>query len=458
MARFVPLFLTVALIAAACGSSADEASPGDDAVTTDGAAAATDTPDTDNPVTDGTDAADNDASTTTEPPVLTASHRGVTEEVIRVGVLTFDWDGLAALGVDFGRSNSEDLYIAALEEINERGGIYGRMLEPHVVTFLPVGSTGSDAACVELTEDKEIFVVTGTPLNDQILCFTELHQTAAVVANGLTAQRQARAQAPYAAVVAQAEERTAAFIELMEETGALDDATIGVSGSVDVSEANFDVMIESLRTAGYEPLEGLIGGNEGDLAASARAQETIYQRMIDAGVNVTIETSGVPLTMANAQAAGYQSDQWLMSTIMTGRGLTDAGVDHDFLDGALAVSNTPIGTSAQPALADDPLASACVDELEERTGRELPYSLDPPVNDLAAGLFACALASILEEALLNAGPDLTNATFQAGLEAIGEIDLPGYTNASLGPDKMGAAEGLNVVRFDGATGVWEPLG
>ena len=224
MERVFALLLTVALIAAACGddSGPDETALTDETTTTVG------------PVDPATTDVGSDAPGTTAPIELTASHRGVTEDVIRVGILTFDWDGLAALGVDFGRSNSEDLYVGALEEINDRGGIHGRMLEPHPVTFLPVGSTGSDAACVELTEDVEIFVVTGTPLNDQILCFTELHETAALVANGLTAQRQERARAPYAAVIAQAEERTAAFIELMEEAGVLDGATIGVSGAVDV--------------------------------------------------------------------------------------------------------------------------------------------------------------------------------------------------------------------------------
>ena len=56
--------------------------------------------------------------------------------------------------------------------MNDRGGINGRMLELHPVTYLPVGTVESDAACVQLTEDEEVFVVVGTALGDEVLCYT----------------------------------------------------------------------------------------------------------------------------------------------------------------------------------------------------------------------------------------------------------------------------------------------
>jgi hypothetical protein len=161
--------------------------------------------------------------------------------------------------------------------------------------------------------------------------------------------------------------------------------------------------------------------------------------------------------MANAFDAGYESPQWVLSTIMTALGLSDAGVPLDYLDGAIGVVDTLIGTSTQPSLGDDPLIAACVDDLVERSGHEVYYSLDVDTNDLSAALFACSNVAILEQALLNAGPDLTNDSLQAGLEAIGEIELPGYRNASLGPGDMGAAKGLSLVEFDAASGIWNLL-
>ncbi|MEM7140862.1 MAG: hypothetical protein AAF548_07485 [Actinomycetota bacterium] len=436
--RMLTALLALALFVAACGSdgsgNAVEAGP-----------STTTTPTT-------TRAAE---TTTTEAQVPnTASFRGVTADTIKVGISAFDWDRLASLGVTFGTSNNGDLGIAALESINDRGGIHGRMIEPVMVEFLPVGSTEADQACVELTEDNEVFLVVGVALNDQVNCFTELHQTATIVVSGMNDDRLARADAPYATVIATQEVRAANFVAEMAAAGLLE-GTIGVMGFVDVSESVYRAVAGALVDAGYDPVEGLIGGNQDDLAATAREQELVYQRMLDAGVDTTISTTGVPLEIANARDAGYDTDQWLLYTSMTGRALTDAGVPLDYLDGAYTVNNSLVGTSAQPDLASDPDVAACLDDLRARTDHPLPYALEAEVNNINTALLSCASARIVEAALLNAGPNLTNESLQAGIEAVGEIELAGYLDASLGPDDFGAVKGLRLARFDGATGIWD---
>lgn len=397
-----------------------------------------------------------ESTTTTTLGPNTASYRGVTEDTIRIGIAAFDWDRLAALGVTFGVSNNSDLMVAALDEINERGGIHGRTLEPYISEFLPVGSDEADAACIELTEDHEVFLVVGATLNEQILCFTEIHETAAIVAGGLNDERLARAKAPYAAVIAAQEVRAAEWVAQMEAAGLLE-GTLGVMGFVDVSESAYLAVVGALRDAGYDPVQGLIGGNSDDLAATAREQALVYERMKEAGVDRTISTTGVPLEIANALDAGYETEQWLLYTTMTGRGLTDAGVPLEYLDGAYSTNNSPTGTSAQPLLADDPDAAACLDDLRARTDHPLPYDLDAEVNNINTALIVCATSRILEAALTNAGQDLTNESLLAGIEAIGEIELAGYTNASLGPGDYGAVKGLTLIQFDAATGIWEPV-
>jgi ABC-type branched-subunit amino acid transport system substrate-binding protein len=447
--RLTPLLLVVALFAAACAETdtTDETGP-----TTSGApttAAAT------TPSTAG--AATAPSTTSTAPPPLTASFRGVTADTIRVGITAVDWDTLAAAGVRFGRTNSADLYEAALESINDRGGINGRMLEIYPEYFLPLGSTEFDAACSRLTDDNEVFVVIGQALDDQVLCFVELNDTAAIMVSGMVDSLAARADAPYATLWASLEQQAASLVDVVESAGVLDGATIGVIGSADVGVLEYRTIVDGFKNAGYEVVEGLIGDNETDLAETARDQAVIYERMRTAGVDFTVSTTGVPLEIANAADAGYQSDQWLLTVVMTSQGLADAGVDLDYLDGALAVVNTPIGTAAQPELADDPDVAACIDDLEARAGRELPFDLGLETSDLTTGLYACALAAILEAGLRGAGPELTNDTFLRGLESIGPIELPGYFEASLGPGDLGAAKGLRLVRFDASTGAWEAV-
>ena len=118
---------------------------------------------------------------------------------------------------------------------------------------------------------------------------------------------------------------------------------------------------------------------------------------------------------------------------------------------------TPVGTTGQPDMADDPLVAACVADIEERTGEHIPFDLDADTS-LNGAINACSMAGILEAALLNAGADLTHETFQGGLEAIGDIDLPGYADAHLGPGDMDAADSLTVVRFDSDLEAWVPVG
>lgn len=378
--------------------------------------------------------------------------------MIRVGVSTFDWDRLAELGVRGGIGNSEDIYVAMLEAINDRGGINGRQLELYPIAYLPVGATEADEACLKFTEDHEVFVVVGGALGDTVLCMTELHETAVIMVGGMTEDRKARAKAPYVTVSNESVERADAFVDLMDELGLLEGKTIGVTGSLDVGAADYDFTMEALRNAGYDPIDGLTGNNDGDLGATARDAEVVYEIFRTSGVDVTISTTGVPLEIANAIDAGYETDQWLLLTSMTGRALNDAGVELSYLDGAYSANLTPIGTTGQEAMADDPVVAACIDDIEERTGRTVSYALDIEVSSLGQAIAACSLAAILEAGLTNAGPVLTNETFQAGLEAIGPIDLAGYPDGNLGPGDLSASSGFEATRFDADSGAWDLVG
>lgn len=448
------LALSFALFAAACGTS-DETGSGDDGASRVVDESPDDTTDTDTGTsTDDADGSDDAAPATVEP---TASFRGVTPEVIRVGVTAVDWDTLAEIGVDFGRSNALELWTAALEDINARGGVHGRMLEIHGTEFLPVGSTSFDEACVKLTEDEEVFVVVGQALEDQVLCLTELHDTAAVVVSGMDDTLLERSTAPYATLWASYETQAANLVALAESRGVLDGATIGVVGSADVGVLEYRSIVDAFVAAGYDVVEGLIGDNDDDLAETARDQAVIYERLKAAGVDLTVSTTGVPLEIFNAQSENYESDRWLLSVVMPASGLVDAGVDLAYLDGALAVVNTPVATDAQESMTDDAGVAACVDVLERGSDLTIDFSLDAEKNDVASALYACGIARILETALLAAGPDLTNESFADALASIGPIDLPGYFGVSLDGDDLGAAKELRLAEFDATTGAWTLL-
>ncbi|MEM1335547.1 MAG: hypothetical protein AAGG08_19045, partial [Actinomycetota bacterium] len=164
----------------------DEGGDSSDASDADADAAADDESDVAEEPADVDQDVDQDVEADVEADVeRTASFRGVTEDTIRVGVIDYDWDGLADIGVDFGVTNSVDLFAAALESINDRGGIAGRQLELFQREFLPVGDGAANQVCVELAEDEEVFMVVGRLRDDQVLCFTEQYETAAFAPLGM---------------------------------------------------------------------------------------------------------------------------------------------------------------------------------------------------------------------------------------------------------------------------------
>ncbi|MEM7143347.1 MAG: hypothetical protein AAF548_20190 [Actinomycetota bacterium] len=462
--RFSAILIALAVVASACGddggsdATADGTAPPEAADDTappeaaDGDGAGDDAPADDETVPQDT------APTTAAPEEeRRASFRGVTEDVIRVGVIDYDWDTLAAAGVSLGNSNSVDLMEAAVQEINDRGGIYGRTLEIYAKEFLPVGATEADQVCVELTEDEEVFLVLGRLRDDQVLCFTETYETAAFTLRGMTESRLERSAAPYVTIAGVEEERIATIIGLMDDLGVLGDATIGVTGSAGANQSNFDAALAELRNLGYDPTDALSGETGDDVSESEREAELLYERLKQAGVDTAIATTGVANEIAVARSSGFEPDQWILTTMITGRALTDGGVPWEFLDGALSATITPVGTSAQPGLVDDPDTSACIDDLVSRSGHEVFYELDVEINDIGSALLACGLARIVENALLNAGVNPTNETLQAGIEAIGELELAGYGTATLSAGDYGAVDTPRLVRFDGATGVWNPV-
>ncbi|MDH4171312.1 MAG: hypothetical protein OEW42_17155, partial [Acidimicrobiia bacterium] len=115
--RLVLALVLAAVVAAGCTSSDDTTVTGEP--DTDQPPSSTQPDDTEPDNDDDVDSAD-----TTEPndtPVeLTASFRGVTEDVIRVGVVAIDFDRLADAGVEIESGDAAAIYTAALEAINDR--------------------------------------------------------------------------------------------------------------------------------------------------------------------------------------------------------------------------------------------------------------------------------------------------------------------------------------------------
>ena len=174
--------------------------------------------DSDEATTDTTAAAETD--TGTEP---TGPAPGVTDDTIKIGVTYVDVESLVASGLNMNLGDHRAVYQALFDDINADGGINGRQIEPIFAPINPTVPAPGDAECVELTEDEDVFAVTGFFLADAVNCPVSVHATA-VVGGEMTPERLAGAEAPWITWTPdsdQPEAVTRAFAESGELDGAL---------------------------------------------------------------------------------------------------------------------------------------------------------------------------------------------------------------------------------------------
>lgn len=452
MNRFLrPLVVIVlaTLVAASCSSSDDttDVEPTTDQPSSDIVEPAED----DDPVEPAED--DDPAEPVDDPIELTASFRGVTEEVIKIGVVSVDFERLAAAGIDQNRGDATGTYIAAIEAINDRGGLFGRQIEIINGSYIPTQPEEVDEICLRLTEDEEVFLVVGVIRLDDVLCYTEAHDTAVVAINQQNQERLDRSTAPYVTVQGRSDERSTDWASAMVDAGVFEGETVGVIGFTDADEALYDETVAALRDAGIEPVEGLVGPSDGDVAANRAEAEVIFEKFRVEGVTVTVNASPTAGALDVAGGVSYDSE-WVQNPLLAPGVLAAGNVDFEYIDGMLSVAPTSVGTLDQPAMADDPAVAECVATIEDRTDEVIDFAIEPEVDNAVTALNACGVATIVELALNAAGPDLTNDSLAAALAGLGEFALAGYTSASLGPDKTAAADAGRPVSFSAAEGAW----
>ncbi len=198
--------LVLALVAAACA--------GDDADTTTAEPPSTSTASSTTVPVDGS------TTSSTEPVALTASWTGVTEDTIRLGVVTIDYAQLREPGfVAIDPGDPQVVLDAYVAELNGRGGILGRRVEAHLETVLPIGTTEAEEACLRLTEDLEVFAVLGAfegLAQEANPCITDLHETIQV-GGAPTPEQLDRARAPWISDRMGAERRMTGAVALMDD-------------------------------------------------------------------------------------------------------------------------------------------------------------------------------------------------------------------------------------------------
>src|SRR5579871_3243807 len=121
---------------------------------------------------------------------------GVTNDAIKVGVTYVDVASLHASGLNLDLGDYKGSYTALVDQINKAGGINGRKLDVTYVPINPTTTAPAQAACTQLTQDDQVFVIVGFFLNDAVMCPVQTEDTA-VIGGTQTTQSLAAAKAPW---------------------------------------------------------------------------------------------------------------------------------------------------------------------------------------------------------------------------------------------------------------------
>lgn len=463
------MIAVLALVAAACGGNDDDgaADTAEPAAAEEQTAAPAEEP-TEEPAEETAEApseapadepaeepaeqpADEPAETPAEPtpaptPVeLIASYQGVTETEIAIGVAAIDPVQINEMfGIDIGIFPVHDLYAALSEDLNQRGGIHGRNVVVHVVSFLPIGAPDSERVCTELIEDKEVFVVIGQFLEDNALCITELHGHPYVGHFGENTERQERSNGLFFATeMKQTRQRVGGTTEMIR-SGDLDGYRVGIYYEAPPDKEYADAVQPLLEDAGvnvvgvYSP-----GAPTTDTVQNEQNTDNISTRMEADGVDLILNLSNVYGIIGSVQRIGWEvriahtngqaADRLKIAD--------DQGLEDEYMARTFAVTtNKP---TSEEALAD-PGVQQCLGIFEERSSDE---PLDTTNDDIVNGVVNhCRAFALTVKILEAAGGNITPETFKAAAEALGTFDLPAMIGASLSPEKHSA--GSLVRRYE----------
>ena len=459
--RLLVALFSFALIASACVSTEDE-----DADTTDGAGTATDDSSDDDTAAED-DSSDDDTATeddatddaAEEPVALTASWRGVTEDTIYVGASMLDFALLQELGfTPAGWGDQAGIWDALIDDLNDRGGINGRMVDIISEFYSPIDAADAERVCAILHQDNETFANLGGfvgPAGTADPCVTGTNNTVMVGGEISSAEELAQANVAWFHTGPTSEFQTINLLNLLVQTGKADGAKVfTMGGAAAADEESF--VIEQLEARNIEVVgSALIEALDGDTIAQDNELAVAFERFNASGAN-TLMVFGTPsASIRGAGAAGLTGEIAIWSNDSGGLGNLGATiVDKSIADGTLVST----GPTDEEIWNDQAFQDQCVAPVQERMPESdfrNPLEYAPEEDNWFNALRRyCHVLAIFETIATAAGPDLTPETFEAAAygPAGSDFQVPGVGPASLAPDKRGAQDGVRLSVYDSTSG------
>jgi hypothetical protein len=359
-------------------------------------------------------------STTTLDPEEVAKAPGVTDDSIKLGISYVDLEAISDVTtIDHG--DYEAAFNAVIDDLNSRGGINGRTIEPVFAPINPIGTEAAEESCLKLTEDDQVFAITGFFLADSVLCPLENHDTA-VVGGEMNPERLERATAPWFTLEAGSDIQSD-VVKLFADEKLLDGKLAVFAQSIDADLMN-NTILPLLDELGIEPVStAILDAPAEDINAGLAQTGVIAQKFEAAGATkVLVVGNGGVAWSQGTEPTDYRPENLFITTntILAYTG-DAAGRDLSVLDGALA--GDLYGPKKKQY--EEPGMQECLGVLEE-AGVEVedPDTVEEGEADGTAAFTACRYMSLFEALAEKAGKDLNYATFRAAAEGL-SVQVPG---------------------------------
>lgn len=380
--------------------------------------------------------------------------RGVTGELITIGVALPDIEAFGAVSEEFDIGDAQEQMEAILDGWRRQGRVpvHGRDIEFVYRRFSILSSDEKIAACNGFIKDDEVFaVIAGRFFGEGAECVAERFDTPLITINSTDESTYERA-APYYFTVRSSWERVFRnWVAWADRDGHFEDRTIGLFYE-EAMDGSIDAAREEMERRGYAFEEEVAASGSG---IGSSQDQVAVQRFRQAGVDLAVlvvgGTSAINF-MTFAEQQGYRPDYLAMDY---GEHTTDAAASAfppEQYDGTFAVSSTRVGEIA--AGFELPEATRyCVSNYERYSGKEIGHE-SPESAEYNNILMSCDLAEPMLAGLEQTGAELDFTTFVRGLEAVRGLRLAGHGDLALGEGRhQGVASGRSI-RWTRDCGCW----
>ena len=387
--------------------------------------------------------------------------RGITPSTVKIGVAYLDLSAVRALGPEFDNGNVPQQWDAILDDWHRRHvlPVAGRDVQFAYRSYDVTSNDAQRSACVGLVGDEKVFAVIGIEFFYQAGadCVARQFRTPLITSEGPGDDVYTRA-APLLFSLQPSEDRLLHnFVQWAERTGLFNGAKIGLYYSTDPVETQ--IVNRSVKAELAKLHHSIAAEVQTDNKTASPQDAIAVQKFRSAGVNLAIILDAGIGFLEQAEVQSYHP-KYIQSDFNGGTSDTGtATYPSDAYQGTLAMTTVRRGEPAA-GIPLSPQEEACVTNYERYSGKKISRP-GPKGHELAQWVFvvlACDESNVLLHALQNAGRNLTQATFVAGLQGIHNLPLIRYPNVTWGPGKFQGVDSQRTLQWTSDCTCWRAQG